>query len=65
MAGGVPLGAVDIDSDSISTYKRNFPMAKDVACCPIESWQPATKPGKVDVIIGGPPLSRIFLSKRS
>lgn len=63
MAGGVPLGAVDIDSDSISTYKRNFPMADDVACCPIESWQPATKPGKIDVIIGGPPCQGFSLAR--
>lgn len=63
MAGGVPLGAVDIDSDSISTYKRNFPMAEDVACCPIESWQPSTKPGKVDVIIGGPPCQGFSLAR--
>ena len=63
MAGGEPLGAVDIDSDSISTYKRNFPMAEDVACCPIESWQPSTKPGKVDVIIGGPPCQGFSLAR--
>lgn len=63
MAGGVPLGAVDIDSDSISTYKRNFPMVEDLACCPIESWQPSTKPGKVDVIIGGPPCQGFSLAR--
>lgn len=63
MAGGVPLGAVDIDPDSIATYKRNFPMADDVSCCPIESWQPATKPGKVDVIIGGPPCQGFSLAR--
>lgn len=63
MAGGVPVGAVDIDQDSISTYKRNFPMAIDVACCPIETWQPKTKPGKVDVIIGGPPCQGFSLAR--
>ena len=63
MAGGIPLGAVDIDPDSITTYKRNFPMAQDVACCPIESWQPTTRPGSVDVIIGGPPCQGFSLAR--
>jgi len=63
MAGGVPLGAVDNDPDSIETYKRNFPLATDVSCCPIESWQPTTKPGEVDVIIGGPPCQGFSLAR--
>ncbi|WP_350315751.1 DNA cytosine methyltransferase [Pectobacterium aroidearum] len=63
MAGGIPLGAVDIDNDSISTYKKNFPMANDVACCPIENWRPLTPPGKVDVIIGGPPCQGFSLAR--
>lgn len=63
MAGGVPLGAVDFDKDSILTYKKNFPMAHDVACCPIESWNPSSKPGTVDVIIGGPPCQGFSLAR--
>lgn len=63
MAGGMPIGAVDIDKDSILTYKRNFPNALDVACCPIESWQPTSKVGEVDVIIGGPPCQGFSLAR--
>lgn len=63
MAGGIPLGAVDIDNDSITTYKKNFPMAQDVACCPIEEWKPRTVPGKVDIIIGGPPCQGFSLAR--
>ena len=63
MAGGMPIGAVDIDFDSIQTYKRNFPLAPDVACCPIESWRPTTKRGEVDVIIGGPPCQGFSLAR--
>jgi DNA (cytosine-5)-methyltransferase 1 len=63
MAGGVPIGAVDIDSDSVKTYKKNFPLANDVACCPIESWSPMTKRGGVDVIIGGPPCQGFSLAR--
>lgn len=63
MAGGAPVGAVDIDKDSIMTYMKNFPMAHDVACCPIESWHPSSKPGQVDVIIGGPPCQGFSLAR--
>jgi DNA (cytosine-5)-methyltransferase 1 len=63
MAGGRPVGAVDFDADSIDTYKRNFPLANDVACCPIESWRPTTKRGQVDVIIGGPPCQGFSLAR--
>ena len=63
MAGGTPIGAVDFDADSIETYRKNFPMAEDVACSPIESWHPSTKPGKVDVIIGGPPCQGFSLAR--
>lgn len=63
MAGGIPVGAVDIDADSIATYKRNFPMADDVECTPIQLWQPKTKPGAVDVIIGGPPCQGFSLAR--
>lgn len=63
MAGGRPVGAVDLDPDSIATYRKNFPMASDVACCPIESWRPSTKPGEIDVIIGGPPCQGFSLAR--
>lgn len=63
MAGGAPIGAVDIDLDSIQTYKKNFPLAPDVVCCPIESWRPTTKCGGVDVIIGGPPCQGFSLAR--
>lgn len=63
MAGGRPLGAVDFDHDSIQTYKRNFPLAADTACQPIEQWKPKTKPGDVDVIIGGPPCQGFSLAR--
>ncbi len=63
MAGGRPLGAVDIDNDSIQTYSHVFPFAKDVVCGPIESWRPKAKPGDVDVIIGGPPCQGFSLAR--
>lgn len=63
MAGGVPVGAVDVDRDSILTYQRNFPFAQDVACCPIETWNPSSKVGEVDVIIGGPPCQGFSLAR--
>lgn len=63
MAGGLPLGAVDVDRDSILTYRRNFPMARDVACCPIESWNPLSRPGEVDIIFGGPPCQGFSLAR--
>ncbi len=63
MAGGMPVGAVDNDTDSIRTYKKNFPMAEDIACCEIESWEPLTKRGSVDVIIGGPPCQGFSLAR--
>ena len=63
LAGGLPIGAVDNDFDSIQTYKKNFPLAADVDCCPIESWKPSTGPGQVDVIIGGPPCQGFSLAR--
>lgn len=63
MAGGRPLGGVDFDKDSIQTYKRNFPLAADTACQAIEQWNPKTKPGAVDVIIGGPPCQGFSLAR--
>jgi len=63
MAGGMPVGAVDNDRDSLETYKKHFPLAEDVSCCQIEDWNPSTKPGKVDVVIGGPPCQGFSLAR--
>lgn len=63
MAGGKPMGAVDIDRDSIDTYAALFPDANDVECCEIESWKPKSRPGKIDVIIGGPPCQGFSLAR--
>jgi len=63
MAGGMPVGAVDNDSDSIETYRKNFPLAQDVECCAIEDWNPSTKSGEVDVVIGGPPCQGFSLAR--
>jgi DNA (cytosine-5)-methyltransferase 1 len=63
MAGGNPIGAVDIDKDSIETYKKLFPKAKDVFLGDIEEWKPKTIPSGVDVIIGGPPCQGFSLAR--
>lgn len=63
MAGGEPLGAVDIDADSISTYKRVFPKAPEVHLGDIEKWKPGNKLKEVDVIIGGPPCQGFSLAR--
>ena len=36
MAGGSPIGAVDIDKDSIDTYRKLFPKAIDIHLGDIE-----------------------------
>lgn len=64
IAGGIPVGAVDMDKDAIDTYKRIFPMAADhVECCRIETWEPRLEKGNVDVIIGGPPCQGFSLAR--
>ncbi len=63
MAGGVPVGAVDIDSDSIATYRKTFPNAKFVSCSPIHEWSPNLRKGDVDVVIGGPPCQGFSLAR--
>jgi DNA (cytosine-5)-methyltransferase 1 len=63
MAGGEVLGSVDVDTDSIHTFKRNFPRAKHVACSQIENWEPEVRKGQVDVIIGGPPCQGFSLAR--
>lgn len=64
MAGGIPVGAVDMDRDAIETYRKCFPMAaENVACCPIEIWEPKIEKGSVDVIVGGPPCQGFSLAR--
>lgn len=63
MAGGTPIGAVDIDTDSINTYKEMFPTAPDVYAGAIEEWKPRNSLGNVDVIIGGPPCQGFSLAR--
>lgn len=63
MAGGQPVGAVDIDKDSISTYRNIFPNAKDIFQGDIEEWQPSSALDNVDVIIGGPPCQGFSLAR--
>lgn len=63
-AGGVPVAAVDHDLDSTETYKRMFPMCKDVFCGNIQDWDPKHLEGsKIDVIIGGPPCQGFSLAR--
>jgi len=63
MAGGRSVGAIDADKDSISTYNRLFPKAEDVVCADIKSWKPKSRPGEIDVIIGGPPCQGFSLAR--
>jgi DNA-cytosine methyltransferase len=63
MAGGRPIGAVDFDSDSVSTFRKNFPRARDVQCCPIEEWTPKSSTDRVNVVIGGPPCQGFSLAR--
>jgi len=62
-AGGRPVGAVDNDKDSISTYKRMFPHVKNVHCGDIERWRPNLEKQRIDVIIGGPPCQGFSLAR--
>lgn len=62
MAGGNPVGAVDIDKDSIGTYKDLFPFAANVHLGDITSWSP-NAPLKVDLVIGGPPCQGFSLAR--
>ena len=54
-AGGRPIAAVDNDLDSITTYRRMFPICGDFHHGPIENWIPHIERDRVDVVMGGPP----------
>lgn len=63
-AGGLPIAAVDNDSDSIETYKQMFPMCEEVFCGDIEQWNPNnTYKKNVDLVIGGPPCQGFSLAR--
>lgn len=63
-AGGIPVAAVDHDLDSTETYKKMFPMCKDVFCGNIQDWNPSNLDGiKIDIIIGGPPCQGFSLAR--
>src|SRR5438132_9472651 len=53
-AGGRPVAAVDVDADSIATFKRMLPLCDQVTCADITDWSPNIQE-EVDVLIGGPP----------
>lgn len=63
MAGGSPISALDNDSDSIDTFRLNFPIAHDVHACDIQNWRPRLKSGDVSVVIGGPPCQGFSLAR--
>ncbi|HHF3122982.1 TPA: DNA cytosine methyltransferase [Vibrio diabolicus] len=63
MAGGLPVGAIDIDEDAISTYRSLFPMAQSIHLGDIEEWHPEDEIEEVDVIIGGPPCQGFSLAR--
>lgn len=63
MAGGKPIGAVDVDEDAIATYKELFPMAKSVHHGDIENWYPEKEIEEVDIIMGGPPCQGFSLAR--
>jgi DNA (cytosine-5)-methyltransferase 1 len=63
MAGGMPICAIDNDSDSIATYKKVFPMAGDSFLGKIEDWKPKNSISGIQVIIGGPPCQGFSLAR--
>ncbi len=63
LAGGQPIGAVDFDQDSISTFSKNFPMATHNHAVSIEDWSPSKQEKKVDVVFGGPPCQGFSLAR--
>lgn len=63
LAGGLPVGAIDFHSDSIETFRRNFPMAAHSHVLDIEKWDPPKSLKRVDVVIGGPPCQGFSLAR--
>ncbi len=63
MAGGTPIGAIDIDKNAIETYKNLFPMAKCIHHGNIEEWHPENEIEEVDVVMGGPPCQGFSLAR--
>jgi DNA (cytosine-5)-methyltransferase 1 len=62
-AGGVPVAAVDNDKTSTETYKKMFPICREVYCGDIESWETSPELTHVDVITGGPPCQGFSLAR--
>jgi DNA (cytosine-5)-methyltransferase 1 len=62
-AGGLPVASVDNDKSSIETYRRMFPICKEIYCGDIEKWKPKIKVSNVDVIVGGPPCQGFSLAR--
>lgn len=62
-AGGIPIAAVDKDKNSTETYRRMFPMCKEVVHGDIVKWKPETEIADVDVMIGGPPCQGFSLAR--
>ena len=54
-AGGIPMAAVDLDSDSMETYRSMFAICPDSQCVKIEDWCNQDNGYQVNCIIGGPP----------
>lgn len=62
-AGGNPVGGIDFDSDSIETYRRNFPEAKYTLTADLRDWQPPNDLRGVPVVMGGPPCQGFSLAR--
>ncbi len=63
MAGGNPIGAVDLDRDSIDTYRRLFPKARHTHLGGVEAWTPPVLGAPLSVVIGGPPCQGFSLAR--
>lgn len=62
-AGGLPVAAVDHDTESMATYSANFPMCTEVLAGDIETWTAPSSVRGVDVVIGGPPCQGFSLAR--